>query len=45
MKKNWNREDWQGRSRHQVETNYKIQVVSLVGLAICFLVILINNLI
>lgn len=43
MKEDWNENDWQGRSKQQVESTYKLYAFSVIGLAICLLGILINN--
>ncbi len=40
MKKDWDRNEWQGRSRKQVETNHSIAVL-VVGLLTTFLLALI----
>jgi hypothetical protein len=37
MKDNWNKNDWQGRSRENVETSYKVAGSSMFG-CVCMMV-------
>ena len=36
--KNWNPHDWQGRSRKNVETSYKLAFYSFIGIAITLVI-------
>jgi hypothetical protein len=37
MKDNWNKNDWQGRSRENVETSYEVAGISMFG-CVCMIV-------
>lgn len=43
--KDWNPNDWQGRSKKQVETNEKLAGISIIGLVVFVLGTLIYQLI
>jgi hypothetical protein len=48
MRKNkteWDANQWQGRSKHQVETNYKLMDITIMLGFICFIGIMIYRLI
>tara|TARA_Y100000389_G_C17200110_1_gene383205 strand:+ start:92 stop:226 length:135 start_codon:yes stop_codon:yes gene_type:complete len=32
--KNWNSDEWQGRSRKNVETSYKFAFISMIGMIV-----------
>tara|TARA_B100000963_G_scaffold243230_1_gene212907 strand:+ start:164 stop:298 length:135 start_codon:yes stop_codon:yes gene_type:complete len=36
--KNWNPHDWQGRSRKNVETSYRLAFYSFIGMAITLVI-------
>jgi hypothetical protein len=37
MKDNWNKNDWQGRSRENAETSYEVAGISMFG-CVCMIV-------
>jgi len=43
--KEWDSKSWQGRSRQQVETNYRLMDITVVTGLICFIGIIIYRLI
>ena len=44
MEKNWNRKDWQGRSRNQVEGNHLIATAVVTGVVVLLLALIIQTL-
>jgi len=36
--KNWNPDEWQGRSKRNVETSYKLTFITVIGLIVTFFV-------
>ena len=43
MKDNWNPNDWQGRSRRQVQNNETLAMVSVVGIILTVVIAAIVN--
>ena len=44
-KPEWDENQWQGRSKHQVETNYRMMDITVAAALICFVGIMIYRLI
>lgn len=44
-KPEWDHDQWQGRSKQQVETNYKLMDITVMSGIICFIGIIIYRLI
>lgn len=36
--KNWNPDEWQGRSRENVEASYKLTFISVVGMVVILII-------
>ena len=37
--KNWNPDEWQGRSKENVEASYKFTFIAFVGMIVTFLIV------